>query len=257
MENTEHRKPDGAGSLEEYIQPAGSYRFAADALLLRDRCVDELSAGMPAVLLDIGAGCGVIGLEVLARLPHICCVAVEREPELAEAAAANAERFGFEGRFTVICADIRESGTAKLVRDEGLKFAGRHGIACKDAGRPFAAAVCNPPWRLSGTGFEPVSGLRRNALFGGPDVLPSFFSFAGKCLDRGGLLMTVGGVDRLTDYLRAAPEGAVRIRPFYPDMHGDAALFLMTVKRGAKAAFRIEEPIWAAVAQGMMKKQGF
>ena len=235
----------GSDRADGYIQPPGSYRFAEDALLLRDRCLEEIAPNSPAVLLDAGAGCGVIGLEILARCPRACCVAVEREPALAAAAEENAVRFGLESRFTVICADICDGGTAKRAREAGLYYAGQLGLTCQDAGRPFAVAVCNPPWHVTGTGREPASYLRRRALFGGPEALPSFLGFAGKCLGRNGVLVTVGGAGRLSDYLKALPVGTIKLRPVYPSQHSNAALFLLTVRRGAKTGLTIEEPLWS------------
>ena len=87
----------------------GAYRFGLDALLLATDLPDGLleRAESPLVL-DVGAGSGVVGLCVASRHTHCAVLAVERQPELAELSRHNALAAGFSHRMAVCCADVRD-----------------------------------------------------------------------------------------------------------------------------------------------------
>lgn len=87
----------------------GAYRFGLDALLLATDLPDGLlqRAESPLVL-DLGAGSGVVGLCVASRHAHCTVLAVERQLALAELARHNAAAAGFSHRMAVCCADVRD-----------------------------------------------------------------------------------------------------------------------------------------------------
>ncbi len=70
-------------------------------------------------VLDIGAGVGVAGLCLLARVPGIEVTAVEIDAGLSAFAAQNAARNGFAERFQIINADVTSPG--KTLRAAGLE----------------------------------------------------------------------------------------------------------------------------------------
>jgi tRNA1(Val) A37 N6-methylase TrmN6 len=70
-------------------------------------------------VLDIGAGTGVAGLCLLARVRGVDVTAVEIDPRLAALAARNAAENGFAGQFRAIAADVTSSG--KTLAAAGLK----------------------------------------------------------------------------------------------------------------------------------------
>lgn len=105
------------------------YRFSVDSILAAHFC---RLAGTKQVL-DLGCGCGVIGL-ILARLhPGIELVGLELQPDLAGLAAENIQANKLDARCRVICGDARQIG--RFVDVES-----------------FDLVVCNPPYRRTGSG---------------------------------------------------------------------------------------------------------
>jgi len=79
------------------------YRFSLDSLLAARFCRPAPAAHV----LDLGAGCGIIGL-ILAHLwPHLRLTAVEMQPALAGLARDNARDNGFLRRMRIIEGDLR------------------------------------------------------------------------------------------------------------------------------------------------------
>ncbi len=123
-------------------QPArgAGYRFNLDPVLL---------AGFvqPAGhVLDLGTGCGVLGLLLLKMGKARRVTAVEVQPQLAELAMRNAEENGLSDRFEVICGDCR---TVRLPTVDGV--------------------ACNPPYFPRGQGRPaPQAGreIARREWFG-------------------------------------------------------------------------------------------
>ncbi len=83
------------------VQPARGHRVGHDAILLA-----ALARAEDQTILDFGAGVGGAGLAALVRLPAAAAILVEREPDIAALARANAAANGLDGRCHVICADV-------------------------------------------------------------------------------------------------------------------------------------------------------
>ena len=185
-------------------QPEGSYRFAVDSLLL--------SAFIPpregSMLLDIGAGCGVVGLAALCAYPGISVFGVEREPELAGAARNNREVLGFQKQLRVVEADI---GSRELF----ISGPGSRG----EKGLPEAAfdvVLANPPFRQADKGRVPPSPLRARALFEKVDTLTLFCRCAARALrpeGRFGILYDASREYFLLEELEEAGLAPVRLLP--------------------------------------------
>lgn len=193
------------------VQPAGAFRFSADALYLAFFAVTALS-GKPAprqpLLLDFGTGCGVAALAALRWLDKVHgpvwrAVGVDCQPCLVQAARENAARLGLETRFTALCADVADT-------------------AAMDALEPAQMILCNPPWRLEGHGLLPPSAVRRKALFGTPETLPLFARAAARRLAKDGVVCSVIGTERAADQISALRDAGLnpaRVAPLrtHPD----------------------------------------
>ena len=81
-------------------QPAKGYRAGIDAVLL------AATAEAGGRILDVGAGCGVVGLCAAARLPEARVVFVESEPALCALARENVAANVMAARVSVVEADI-------------------------------------------------------------------------------------------------------------------------------------------------------
>ena len=186
------------------LQPAGSYRFAVDSLLLAAFITPKGRAS----LLDIGTGCGVVALASLCLFPGLHACGIEREPELAAAARSNAETLGFAECFRVLQADIAVPGI----------FAGeRAGDAdAVVAERAFDIVLANPPFRQRDKGRTPASPLRLKALFEEQDTLAAFCRCAARALapeGRFGILYDVARKDFLFATLAESGLAPVRMLP--------------------------------------------
>ncbi|MBU0673758.1 MAG: methyltransferase [Proteobacteria bacterium] len=114
-------------------QLRGGYRFTQDAVIL----AGFVRPGPGEKVLDLGCGCGVIGLILAGRWPKISVHGLEIQPALAELARRNVADSGLSNRLTITHGDLR------LIRE-----------LYPQAG--FQRVVANPPYFPLGK-FRPNS----------------------------------------------------------------------------------------------------
>lgn len=131
-------------------QPAQGFRFSLDSLLLA--CYPRL--GSEQKILDIGTGCGVVGLAMLLRQPSLMVTGIDRQPEMIDCARENAQNLNFQNRFRVEKLDVRDIKSSSEISPES-----------------FDQVIINPPYRNKKQGrispykeknparFEPETGL--------------------------------------------------------------------------------------------------
>lgn len=227
-------------------QPAGAYRFGADALLLGAwvaRCLGE-SAAVPAVA-ELGCGCGAALFALLlhpalsGEPPHV--LGMDSEAALCAAARENAVRLGLSG-----CRFVRgDAGDAAVLRQ-----CGRHA---------FGAVLANPPYALPGR--KAARPLRAQALQGGtspaggrgeeaasrPAVLDVFCRAAASLLNHHGRFYAIfpaAEISRLLFALSAARLGLRRLLPVHPDRRHPAIRLLVEARREAAADCRLLPPLF-------------
>ena len=207
---------------QDLVQADGAH-CSVDALLLA-AFVD----GSCTRALDLGAGCGVIGLGLLLRNAAGSVEALEKDAEQCAAARTNARALGLEPRFAVRCADLEAPATAaEIWADADL-------------------VVCNPPWRLLTAQRAPASERRRAALYGTAETLPLFARAAAARLRRGGQYAAVVGAERLPDLLhalRAASLCPVRLRLVHPRPERPAVFALLAARYQVQGRLCIEPPL--------------
>ena len=100
---------DGAFSQDGFLgnrlvirQPRRGHRSGHDAVLLAASVGDEKTQSV----CDLGAGAGVVGLCILARLPKAQLIGVEIDPDLCNLARKNAATNGFTERAQFVSGDI-------------------------------------------------------------------------------------------------------------------------------------------------------
>ena len=103
------------------IQSARGYRFSIDAVLL----AQFVTVKPGDVVVDLGAGCGIISLLLLLEKPVAYAIALEIQRNLADQAVRNAALNGVTDRMGVLLADLRQVPLWQPVAD---------------------VVVCNPPW---------------------------------------------------------------------------------------------------------------
>ena len=170
---------------QDLIQ-AGDVKCSLDALLLA-----AFVQGTHERVVELGAGCGVIGLGLLLLNTAGSVVGLEKDEVQLEIARRNARQFGLEDRYEARQADFEED---------------------RNAGKGADLAVCNPPWRLEGAERLPVSARRRIALYGTERTLALFAGAGASRLRRGGLYVCVVGAQRLADMICALAGAGLRRR---------------------------------------------
>ena len=118
-------------------QPArrGGYRFNLDPILLAGFAAEW--PGPLGHVLDLGAGCGIVGLMLLASGRASRVTSVERQPELAQHLRRNIEQNGFGPHATLIEGDLRHTKlpVADVVVFNPPYFKVGHGLASANPGR--------------------------------------------------------------------------------------------------------------------------
>lgn len=132
-------------------QPGSGFRFSMDALLL------SAFAGRGRVrgrVLDLGTGCGVVGLGLALDHPDFFCLGLDADAAMLGHARENARRLGLAERFAPFCADVRDQ-------------------ACL-APESMDLVLCNPPYRDPGSGRLCPDEGRTAARFEGRAGLADF-----------------------------------------------------------------------------------
>jgi len=110
-------------------QSRDGYRFSVDAVLAAHFAAPKAEARV----LDLGCGCGIIGLILARRYPQASVCGLEIQEQLAALAEDNGRANGFAGRYCVVRGDVR--AIAALLPPESVDL-----------------VVCNPPYRKKDSG---------------------------------------------------------------------------------------------------------
>ena len=203
------------------IQSAEGYRFSVDAALLSD----FVTTAPGDRVVDLGAGCGVIGLMLLTTRPidHVICL--EIQSTLADQALRNAALNGFSHKMSVIIGDMRSAPLSSSAAD---------------------VVICNPPYRAAKSGrMNPHAAkaiARHEILASLNDVL----SAATRVLKPKGHLGMVYPAGRLTDLLammRGFDLEPKRMMIQYSGREGEAKLVFVEAARGGRAGLKILPPL--------------
>jgi tRNA1Val (adenine37-N6)-methyltransferase len=208
------------GGRIRLIQSREGYRFSIDAILLARFVTVKPSD----VIVDLGAGCGIISLLLLQRPVH-WVLALEIQRKLAEQAVRNASLNGVADRMGVILADLRRAPFGKPLAD---------------------VVVCNPPFRRRGSGRVPPDLQRAIARHEIMASLNDILSAARAVLKPKGRLALIYPAGRLVDLvmrMRAFEIEPKRMRVVYPSMEEEAKLVLVEGSRGGKGGVKVLPPV--------------
>lgn len=206
-------------------QGCEGYRFSVDAVLAAH--FPKLKPGQR--VLDLGCGCGVIGLIFAHRHAQITIGALELQPELAALAADNVRLNGFADRFQVACGDVR---------------------AVADYFAPESAdcVVCNPPYGKPGSGrinLHDQAAQARHELNGSID---DFIRASAFCVKNRGMVAAVYPARRCNALLAALHAHKLtpkRLQPVYsyPGAENARLVLVEAVKNGGEQ-FEILAPFY-------------
>ena len=203
------------------IQSATGYRFSVDSLLL-SRFVSTRRGDW---VVDLGAGCGIIGLMLLLTRPIERVLCLEIQAALADQAFRNAALNGFESKMSVILCDIRHPPLCPSIAD---------------------VVVCNPPYRPAQSGRinpDPERAVARHEILAS---LNDILGAAVRLMKPKGRIAMVYPAVRLIELavkLRSFGLEPKRLRVLYPDLLAEAKLVFIEASSGGRAGLKILPPL--------------
>ena len=197
-------------------QHRDGYRFSVDAVLLAHFC----HPAKQGKVLDLGCGCGVIGLILCHRFPQLRVTGLELQPALAELAQNNAQANNFQERLLVEQGDLRK--IKEYLPPES-----------------YDLVLSNPPYYPSGSGRINREGecmLARHEVTVDPHSLIAAAAFTVKNRGKVACIYPAERLATLTNAMlhkRLVPK---RIQPIYSYPEDDRAKLVLieAVKNGGE-----------------------
>ncbi|QJB56110.1 methyltransferase [Pseudodesulfovibrio sp. zrk46] len=209
------------------VQPEGGYRFSLDSLLLA--CF--ASPGRQHVGIDLGCGCGVVGIAMLLRQPDLKITGVEIDQDAAEAAEENGVNLHLIDKFSVEQGDVTAWRPEKVVD----------------------FVVSNPPYRELGRGRVSQGEERKTARFENRANFAAFARCAAIALKTRGKFAFVHLPERLPEImagLAAAKLEPKRMRMVYGRPGETARMVLMETVKAGGPGLQVEPPLFLHEGEG-------
>ena len=231
------------------FQLKDGYRYNSDSLFLWDFARKNCSFKASQSLLDVGCGCGILGL-LLARDFNCALSCIDIQPQNCELAQINARANDIKA--SIICADFFkdwESGNSRIPSD----FNENSRIPSKSFQRSqgFERIICNPP-------FYDFGGENKNAHKNTSRNASSFdiSAFASKCskllAPKGELVLCYDArlVDRLLQALLEAGLKPIKLAFLHSKPSKPANVVLVVAKKGAKSPLCVFGSLFACNESG-------
>lgn len=207
-------------------QPRVGYRFSIDPILLADFAGG--SGGGRVV--DIGAGCGIVGLLIGAKDPVAQVTLVELQPRLAAICRRNAIENGLSERTVVVQGDIRSPDRRRDL-----------------PGASYDAVVSCPPYYVLGRGG--VNPTDEEAIARHEVHLPlqDLVRAARRLLRPRGRFVVVYPTPRLPELFVALAEQHLtptRLRIVHPYADEPGQRVLLEAQKGARSSLSIVPPLY-------------
>ena len=229
------------------FQLKDGYRYNSDSLFLWDFARKNCSFKASQSLLDVGCGCGILGL-LLARDFNCALSCIDIQPQNCELAQINAQANDIKA--SIICADFFkdwESGNS------AGNSAGNFGIPSQSCQRnkSFERIICNPP-------FYDFGGENKNAHKNTSRNASSFdiSAFASKCskllAPKGELVLCYDArlIDRLLQALLEAGLKPIKLAFLHSKPSKPANVVLVVAKKGAKSPLCVFGSLFACNESG-------
>lgn len=188
----------------------GAFPLSTDSIAL----ADFVRLPKSARVLDLGSGCGTLGLLLCAKDPGCTVTGIEIDEAAHCTAGGNAVRNGLENRLTGICADLRR--TPELV-----------------APGSFTTCVSNPPYFSGGPRSKLAPNARREDICSLDELIPC----AAWALRFGGDFFLVHRPERLAQICALASRNQLEPKRLCLLRHkagSPISLILMQCRKGAK-----------------------
>jgi len=202
------------------VQPEGGYRFSMDSLLLA--CF--ATPGRRHVGLDIGCGCGAVGIGMLLRRPDLKITGIELDQAAAMAAEENRVGLHLIDKLTIERGDVSTWRPEKVVD----------------------FVVSNPPFRELGRGRVSQGDERKAARFEGDADFAAFARCAAVALKTKGKFAFVHLPERLPEIMAGLAKAKLepkRMRLVYGRAGEVAKMVLMETVKAGGSGLKVEPPL--------------
>lgn len=193
----------------------GAFPLSTDSILLSD----FVRLPKNASVLDLGAGCGTLGVLLCAKDENCHVTGVELDSIAHAAALENIARNGLSGRMESICADLRR-------------------VSLPAGG--FAICVSNPPYFSGGPASKEYPLARREDQCAPAEL----FHTAARALKFGGDFYLVHKPERLAQLIACGAKEnleAKRLRLVRHRKDSEISLILLAFRKGGKPGLSIDE----------------
>ena len=197
--------------------PPGAFPLSTDSMVLAH------FARMPknARVLDLGSGCGTLGVVLCARDETCHVTGVELTESGHRAALENIRRNGLDAHMESICADLRQ-------------------IPALFPGGSFSCCISNPPYFSGGPASRSLPLARRQDCCTSEEL----FSSVSWALKYGGDFFLVQRPDQLGALIALGAKYNLEAKRLCPVRHkagGPVSLILLAFRKGGKPGLRWEE----------------
>lgn len=197
--------------------PAGTFPLSTDSMVLSD----FVRLPKNASVLDLGSGCGTLGLLLCANDPNCKVTGIEIDVTAHNAAQMNIQKNRLQERMKSICGDL-------------------HSVSTMIPAGSFTTCVSNPPY-FSGGPISISAPIARHDVFCEPETL---FSSAAWSLRFGGDFYLVHKPEKLALLCQCAGNHQLEPKRLLLVRHrlgGDVALILLQCRKGARPGLQWEE----------------
>ena len=195
----------------------GAFPLSTDSIAL----ADFVRLPKNATVLDLGSGCGTLGLLLCARDANCSVTGIELTESAHKTALCNIENNKLTDRLTSICADLRNFST---ILQPGS----------------FSCCISNPPYFTDGPQSKTVPLARREDTCSMQDLMAA----AGWALKYGGDFFLVHRPERLAELIVCGAKHNLEAKRLCLLRHradGDVSLVLVQLRKGGKPGLVWEE----------------
>ena len=195
--------------------PSGAFPLSTDSMVLSH----FVRLPKNARVLDLGSGCGTLGLLLCGLWENCSVTGLEIDPAAHEGALLNIARNGLQGRMESVCADLRQFPVIP---------------------GSFDVCVSNPPYFTGGPASQSHGQARREDACS----LEELMAAAGKALKYGGDFFLVHKPQRLAQICSEGAKNGLEAKRLQLVRHkegGPVSLILVALRKGAKPGLTWEE----------------
>ena len=197
--------------------PAGAFPLSTDSMVLR------FFVRLPknARVLDLGSGCGTLGLLLCSQNEHCTVTGLEIDENAHLAALENIRRNDLSSRMESICADLRS-------------------VSERFSPGSFDVCVSNPPYFSGGPASRNTPIARREDLCSVRELM----AVAAHAVKYGGDFFLVHRPERLAELIAAGTEHSLELKRLALVRHrqdGPVSLILLQFRKGAKPGLLWED----------------